>query len=429
MKMDGYELEVRNNGTIGDKVTKKKIETYYGGFYQYVSEYGITYTFRIRTYKKIGGKTYYSKWSKVTKKIPILNYHMTTKTVNGIDLAYKTDEFPFFQYTDYANYNDEAKRTSKDFAQCYFPIFIKQKLKNDVVIHTEYNGKCGFNNFSNTQYIPDRKNVQVATNISVVYYDEMPVGDKMQQALYKQGYIGYILVNVSCLLDQKQSVDVYFGDTKVVTLVSNGFSNSVKYNYKKYEEYEEYGSFMAPVYNYESEVYLKDILKDVAQCAPDMTDYETYTALNYWIRSHSYSDYTCWGAATVANVMTELGYPYIILSCSYYGEDGLYNDYSRYYSAASKKPHNALGHMVTLIFMEQGKYAKCQVQGRASDSSEFKFDPTGWQRPVNSTLTSASAEFGLNEYNTIEELMKGDYYIDINKYDPYDWHTWSTHLE
>ena len=24
MKMDGYELEVRNNGTIGDKVTKKK---------------------------------------------------------------------------------------------------------------------------------------------------------------------------------------------------------------------------------------------------------------------------------------------------------------------------------------------------------------------------------------------------------------------
>lgn len=57
----------------------------------------------------------------------------------------------------------------------------------------------------------------------MVYYDEMPVGDKMQQTLYKQGYIGYILVNVSCLLDKKQSVDVYFGDTKVVTLVSNGF--------------------------------------------------------------------------------------------------------------------------------------------------------------------------------------------------------------
>lgn len=427
MKMDGYELEVRNNGTIGDKVTKKKIETYYSGFYLYVSEYGITYTFRIRTYKKIGGKTYYSKWSKVTKKIPIPDYHMTTKTVNGIDLAYKTDEFPFFKYTDYANYNDEAYKISKDFAQCYFPIFIKQKLKNDVVIHTEYNGKCGFNSFSNTQYIPDRKNVQVATNISVVYYDEMPVRDKMQQTLYKQGYIGYILVNVSCLLDKKQSVDVYFGDTKVVTLVSNGFSNSVEFNRKKYWEYD---PFLEPVYNYDREVRLKGILKDVAQCAPDMTDYETYTALNYWIGSHSYSEYTCWGASTVANAMTELGYPYIILSCSYDGENGFYNDYSRYYSAASKKPHNVSGgHVVTLIFMGQGKFVECEVQGYASDSSEFKFDPTGWHKPTYSTLTSASCKFALNEYNTIEELMKGDYYVDINKYDPYDWHTWSTHLE
>ena len=128
--------------------------------------------------------------------------------------------------------------------------------------------------------------------------------------------------------------------------------------------------------------------------------------------------------------MTELGYPYIILSCSYDGENGFYNDYSRYYSAASKKPHNASGgHVVTLIFMGQGKFVECEVQGYASDSSEFKFDPTGWHKPTYSTLTSASCKFALNEYNTIEELMKGDYYVDINKYDPYDWHTWSTHLE
>ena len=427
MNIDGYDIEVKNNGKNGNKLTKKKIEAYYSNYNVEIYEYGTTYTFRIRSYKKIGGKKYYSKWSKVTKKVPVPDYHMTTKTVNGIELAYKQGAFPFFKYTGYSSYDGDVKdRTSKDFAQCYFPIFIKQKLKNDVVIHTEYNGKCGFNSFSNTQYIPDRKNVQVATNISVVYYDEMPVGDKMQQTLYKQGYIGYILVNVSCLLDKKQSVDVYFGDTKVVTLVSNGFSNSVEFNRKKYWEYD---PFLEPVYNYGSEVYLKGILKDVAQCATDMTDYETYTALNYWISSHSYSDYTCWGAATVANAMTELGYPYIILSCSYDGENGLYNDYSRYYSAASKKPHNASGHMVTLIFMEQGKFVECEVQGRASDSSEFKFDPTGWHKPTYSTLTSASCKFALNEYNTIEELMKGDYYVDINKYDPYDWHTWSAHLE
>ena len=427
MNIDGYDIEVKNNGKNGNKLTKKKIEAYYSNYNVEIYEYGTTYTFRIRSYKKIGGKKYYSKWSKVTKKVPVPDYHMTTKTVNGIELAYKQDAFPFFKYTGYSSYDGDVKdRTSKNFAQCYFPIFIKQRLKDNFIIHTEYNEKCGFSSFSHSQYIPNRKDVQVATNISVTYYNEMPVEDKMQQALYKQGYVGYILVNASCLLDKKQSVGVYFGDAKVVTLVSNGYSKAKEYDYRKYRGY---NPFIEPVYIYESEVLLKDMLKDVAKCAPNMTDYETYTALKYWIQNHTYTEYSCWGAATVANAMMELGYPYIILSCSYDGKDGLYNDYSRYYSPASKIAHDSAGHMITLIFMEPGKYVRCEVQGYGFGSSEFKFDPTGWQRPVNSTLTSASAEFGLNEYNTIEELMKGDYYIDINKYDPYDWHTWSAHLE
>ena len=427
MNIDGYDIEVKNNGKNGNKLTKKKIEAYYSNYNVEIYEYGTTYTFRIRSYKKIGGKKYYSKWSKVTKKVPVPDYHMTTKTVNGIELAYKQDAFPFFKYTGYSSYDGDVKdRTSKNFAQCYFPIFIKQRLKDNFIIHTEYNEKCGFSSFSHSQYIPNRKDVQVATNISVTYYNEMPFEDKMQQALYKQGYVGYILVNASCLLDKKQSVGVYFGDAKVVTLVSNGYSKAKEYDYRKYRGY---NPFIEPVYIYESEVLLKDMLKDVAKCAPNMTDYETYTALKYWIQNHTYTEYSCWGAATVANAMMDLGYPYIILSCSYDGKDGLYNDYSRYYSPASKIAHDSAGHMITLIFMEPGKYVRCEVQGYGFGSSEFKFDPTGWQRPVNSTLTSASAEFGLNEYNTIEELMKGDYYIDINKYDPYDWHTWSAHLE
>ena len=429
MNIDGYDIEIKNNGKTGDKLTKKKIEYYYNNYNLDVYEYGTTYTFRIRSYKKIGEKNYYSKWSKITKKVPVPDNHMTTKTVSGIELAFKQDAFPFFKYTGYSSYDGDIKnRTSKNFAQCYFPIFIKQKLKDDFIIHTEYNGKCGFSSFSHSQYIPNKRNAQVATNISVTYYDKMPMGDKMQQALYMQGYVGYILVNVSCLLDKKQSVDVYFGNKKVVTLESDGFSKCKEYDYVKYRGY---NPFMEPVYIYESEVLLEDMLKDVAKCASNMTDYETYTALKYWIQNHSYSEFTCWGAATVANAMMELGYPYIILSCSYDGKDGLYNDYSRYYSPASKIPHNPGGHMITLIFMEPGRFVKCEVQGYGYGSSEFKFDPTGWQRPVNSTSTliSASSEFDLNEYDTIEELMNGDYYIDINKYDPYDWHTWSTHIE
>lgn len=206
MNIDGYDIEVKNNGKNGNKLTKKKIEAYYSNYNVEIYEYGTTYTFRIRSYKKIGGKKYYSKWSKVTKKVPVPDYHMTTKTVNGIELAYKQDAFPFFKYTGYSSYDGDVKdRTSKNFAQCYFPIFIKQRLKDNFIIHTEYNEKCGFSSFSHSQYIPNRKDVQVATNISVTYYNEMPFEDKMQQALYKQGYVGYILVNASCLLDKKQS--------------------------------------------------------------------------------------------------------------------------------------------------------------------------------------------------------------------------------
>lgn len=421
--VDGYEIEESNNGTYDAKTKKRTLENYYSGSYCSVYECGVTYSFRIRAYKKIGKKTHYSKWSKISKKIPLPEYDMTTKSVNGIDVAYSKEAFPFFK----DGVTDSDNVIQKKITQCYFPVLIKKKLNNDFVIHTEYNGECGFNNFSNKQYIPNRKNAQVVSSVSVVYFDEMPIESKMQQAFYKQGYVGYVLFNVSCLSDKNQSVDLYFGDKKVETIVSNGYSKSKDYSSCDYSEFCDFAEYLSPAYSYRTEKALQGVLDDVAKCAPDMTDYDTYEALKYWIRSHSYRQYTCWGAATVANAMTEFGYPYIVLYCSYSGENGLYNDYSRYYSGRSKQQHNALGHMITLIFMDKGKYAYCAVQGQAGTDSEFEFDPTGFIRPTGSLddiLVPASDKFGLNEYDTIEELMRGDYNVDINKYDAFDWHTW-----
>lgn len=418
----GYNVEVSNNGTL-DTETKKDTKKSNCNFYSIkMSEYGVDYTCRVRSYKKIGQKTYYSKWTTKTIAIPFPDYQMTTKTVNGISIAYNYNSFPFFKYT-------ADTKAKKNFAQSYFPIFIKQRLNNDFVIHTQYNGNCGFNNFSNTQYIPNRKDAEVVTDIDVTYYDEMPKDDEMQQTLYKQGYIGYILINVSCLLDQQQSVDVYFGDEKVITLVSNGFSASTQYDYMKYYRYD---PFLKPAYNYSTDTKLKDILNDVAKCSPDMTDFEKYTALNYWISCHSYSEYTCWGAATVAEAMTMLGYSYIPLYCSYQDDSGnIYNNYTRYYSPRSKQTHYPYGHMITLIYMQQGKFLYCEVQGWADSSSEFVFNPEGWNRPnynMEDVLHSVSDKFSLNEYQTINELMSNDYNVDIYKYDPFDWHTWKNDL-
>lgn len=362
---------------------------------------------------------------------------IVTKNVKGISIAYSTDRYPFYRYTD----KDKESGKKKDYAQCYFPIFIKQKVNKDFILHTEYKGKCGFNNFSNCQYIPNRKDAQVVTSANVYYYYEDDLTkpyDNFQQDLYKKGYIGFIMVKVSCLLDEKQSVDVYLDNEKLVTLQSDRFSKLEKYNdYDFY--YQFHNPFLAPAYSYTTELTLKNMLNDVAKCNPK-TDFETYTALKYWITSHAYTEYTCWASINVGEAMTELGYPYIKLACSYdNGEGWIYNDYSRYYSLRSKLDdvgYSSGGHRVSLIFMNNKQFWWCEVQGRADEdegydsSKKFVFDPSGWTRPdydVSKSLSDITSKMPLNEYSNIKQLVKGDYEIDIEKYDAFDWHTWKNY--
>lgn len=370
------------------------------------------------------------------KKDP--NDVLVTKKVKGISIAYNKGRYPFYKYTDV----DESSGKKKIYAQCYFPIYIKQKVNKNFIFHAQYNGICGFNNFSDGQYIPNRKDAQVAVGGEVYYYYKDDVTrpyDEFQKKLYKKGYIGFIMVRVSCLLNKKQSVDLYLDDEKIVTLESNKFSKLKEYD--DYEFYYQFGNpLLVPVYSYETETMLKNMLSDVAKCAPNMTDFETFTALNYWIASHRYSEFTCWGAIVVGEAMTELGYPYIQLACSYNdGNGGFYNDYFKYYSLRSKLDdagYNSLGHRITLIFNNSKQFWYCQVQGSADEdggnnsSKKFVFNPSGWTRPTNDvseSLFDITDKMPLNEYDNIKQLMKGDYEMDIEQYNPFDWHTWKTY--
>ena len=47
---------------------------------------------------------------------------------------------------------------------------------------------------------------------------------------------------------------------------------------------------------------------------------------------------------------------------------------------------------------------------------------------MNQSLWDGEERFPLNEYKTINELMKGDYQIDSYKYDAFDWRTWKNYL-
>ena len=356
---------------------------------------------------------------------------LVEKNVKGMTIAYNKGKFPFGRSIQ----TDKESGAKVEYAQCYFPVFIKQKINQDFVVHTEYNGSCGFNNFSNKQYIPNRKDAQVITKVSAYYYYEDDVTkpyDELQQSLYNKGYIGDVMINVSCLLNKEQSIDLYFGDEKVVTIKSDKFSNLDEFDYSYYRYYE---FWLVDSYDFSSENKLKNILKEVSTCSPNMTDYDIYTALEYWITCHKYSEYTCWGALVVAEAMTELGYPYVSLACSYSDGNGwFYNDYSRYYSMKSKLENNnylSLGHMITLIYLEKGKFTYCEVQGRADEGTTFVFNPAGWTRQengINAALWDGAEKFPLNEYNTINELMKGDYEIDPYQYDAFDWRTWRNYL-
>lgn len=81
-------------------------------------------------------RKYYSKWTEVSTTTPIPDYNMTTKKVNGIDVAYNKSYYSFFQQ------KLEEDKQKKNISQTYFPVFIKQKLNDDFVVHTEYNGSC-----------------------------------------------------------------------------------------------------------------------------------------------------------------------------------------------------------------------------------------------------------------------------------------------
>lgn len=73
------------------------------------------------------------------------------------------------------------------------------------------------------------------------------------------------MLNVSCLLDKKQSVDLYFGDKKVLTLISDKFSELEEFDYSRYYRYD---YFLDPAYSYATEKTLKGILDDVKKCSP-----------------------------------------------------------------------------------------------------------------------------------------------------------------
>ncbi len=279
-------------------------------------------------------------------------------------------------------------------------------------LYIKYKGDEGFRDLGSgfAQYIPNAASAKVIA--STAYYEgEEPFSmtsfsDQRYEYMSEKGYDKYIVITIEFGEPGLQQFDLYYKGHKIKTIEYTNDQNGTL------------------VYSENARGILSDILK----YKPNMSDLELIDAACYWIRNHSYYDYTCWGCHSVEAVMNLRGYTSISLACSYNGENGVYNDYSRYYSLSPIREYgsdeNSVGHHISIIFIDPTHYVLVQVQGsHILNKGETDFS-TPWT-PNSAVTHSVFEEFGsLRDYDNIYDLVLGDYGIDLKRFDPYDCRTW-----
>ncbi|MBQ4191070.1 MAG: hypothetical protein II641_04455, partial [Clostridiales bacterium] len=227
---------------------------------------------------------------------------------------------------------------------------------------------------------------------------------ELDQYMLDNGFGGYFYIEIKCTLVGEQDFDVYYKGTKITTLTLDC----------------KQGEGTLPLPESVSQMY-----GDVSKYEDNMTDYELISAGCYWIRNHSYRDYTCWGCQVVGSMMLMKGYPSVILSCSQYVDGKIINDYSNYYAVCYKNRNDCSGgHRVCLIFVSPTEYMFIEVQGSsglAKGETSFK---QPWERIIPVPKSIYDKVSWLRDYDTVYDMVLGDYGIDLATYDPYDCSTW-----
>jgi len=290
-------------------------------------------------------------------------------------------------------------------------------------IYIKWNGDAGYRDIDGAynQYIPDMDNPVVYFKNGFCKDDSWvdwnlprwyaaPYYEHTSQLRYRymkyNGYDKYLTLSLEYSRDNSQSFDIYYKNKKLYTL-KTGIEKEIK---------------CSPTLPYGlkySEIY-QEVLEKTSY-NENMSDLNLLSAASYCVCQHNYS---CWACMSVANIMKMKGYTAWTLSCSYETEDGrLDNDYSNYYSLGPKgKQGNSLGHRICMVRITNDKYYYLQVMGY-NGGFEYPWKPLDTTGEYNGPSVYDRAG-DLRDYNTVYDMMKGDYGIDITKYDPFDCNTW-----
>lgn len=369
-----------------------------------------------------------TKIKKLSKTIAVLN---KSGVGYGVLAEYKGIKFAR-AYSDYRNgiCDDSYEKITSDFINSeYKPAYNHYEIKIYVsssidpqYLYIKYKGDEGYRDIGDydKQYIPDYSNPAVSAYIS--YNDKSPEysmknGEFMNNSedyvtrydyMKKEGFAGYINIVIQYTYGGKQNFDLYYKDKKITTITSDK------------------DSIFSGGTGLTNNAHAKSVLNDIQKYKTNMTDFDILSASQYWYRNHSYDDYTCWACMGVANIMKMKGYPAWILSCSKVENGYLVQDYENYYSLSSKgKGGISLGHRIALVRIDSSHCYFVEVQG----SYELKAGETDFSIPWIPENYSDSISVNekcdwLRDYDSIYDMMKGDYGIDIVKFDPYDCKTW-----
>ena len=276
-----------------------------------------------------------------------------------------------------------------------------------------YNGDEGFRDFGNgyAQYIPNANAPVAVTYAKYVDDNEemcLNIRDMNTNAIRceymaEKGYKKYIDLEIQHSDSGKLSFDFYYKDTKLTTISVNSEATAATVTEKS---------------------NTNKILSDVLKYKSNMTDSELISASCYWIRQQNYNDgYTCWSCHGVADIMKTRNLSSVALSCSYQRGNGIENVYGSYYSLSPNRrvtngDENSIGHRICLIFTDSSHYAFVQVEG---NSGHFMYK---WE-PEDILVSSIynKVEF-LRDYDTVYDMVKGDYGIDLKTFDPLNCKTW-----
>ncbi len=327
-------------------------------------------------------------------------------------------------YWETQNTAESGEIIEKELTQCFYV----NKAVDARYFYIKYNGDDGFRDLGDRykQYFPDMKNPTAYASISycedagseVMFgaYMARNCGDpyaydtawERVNYMEAQGYTKCICVGISYTKPGSQSFDLYYKNKKIATIKNSktaGAGTGAKWIKST-----------------------RDMYNEVSAYKSNMTTPELIDAGMYWIAKHTYEEYTCNdGCVKVEDMMKMHGCPGITIWTNSNAH------YPGYVSDSPKVDRGGMFHSASIVFIDSTHYTIVEVQGRYGSGCPETWTQIcqphklslhdSWYGPTNNISVYEEVEF-LKGYKTVYDMMKGDYGVDITKFDPYNCATW-----